>query len=222
MLCLAATRSLTSRFRNGQYDTKQKTNRTKNRPKILRQCRHKVHKRKIFKRSYFKKKILRFLHECMKWRHSRESSLVTDDWKNVTDINKKYIYVCTCIFECMYLCMYVWLYVCMYEYMFVCMYVYIQDDSFGTRPKKMRISQRLFIRFWTCIYDYIPCFMKSMSILQEMLEMFATTVQAELNMMLHVCESGLQAVLTNHSNFTSNVVFQFLYGAWLVGISFSF
>jgi len=31
----------------------------------------------------------------------------------------------------------------------------IQCDSFGTRPKKMRISQRLFIRFWTCIYDYI-------------------------------------------------------------------
>ena len=30
----------------------------------------------------------------------------------------------------------------------------IQGDSFGTRPKKMRISQRLFIRFWTCIYDY--------------------------------------------------------------------
>ena len=29
----------------------------------------------------------------------------------------------------------------------------------------MRISQRLFIRFWTCIYDYIPCFMRSMSIL---------------------------------------------------------
>ena len=25
--------------------------------------------------------------------------------------------------------------------------VYIQCDSFGTRPKKMRISQRLFIRF---------------------------------------------------------------------------
>ena len=40
----------------------------------------------------------------------------------------------------------------------------IQDDSFGTRPKKMRISQRLFIRFWTCIYDYIRCFMRSMSI----------------------------------------------------------
>ena len=63
---------------------------------------------------------------------------------------------------------------------------------------------------------------KSMSILEEMLEMFATTVQAELNATLHVCESGLQDVLTNRSNFTSNVVFQFLYGAWLVGISFSF
>ena len=57
----------------------------------------------------------------------------------------------------------------------------IQCDSFGTRSKKMRISQRLFIRFWTCIYDYIPCFMRSMSILEEMMEMFATTVQAELN-----------------------------------------
>ena len=55
-----------------------------------------------------------------------------------------------------------------------------------------------------------------------MLEMFATTVQAELNATLHVCESGLQNVLTNRSNFTSNVVFQFLYGAWFVGISFSF
>ena len=41
----------------------------------------------------------------------------------------------------------------------------IHCDSFGTRPKKMLISQRLFIRFWTCIYDYIPCFMRSMSIL---------------------------------------------------------
>jgi len=61
-----------------------------------------------------------------------------------------------------------------------------------------------------------------MSILEEMLEMFATTVQAELNAKLHVCESGLQDILTNHGNFTSNVVFQFLYGAWLVGISFSF
>ena len=54
----------------------------------------------------------------------------------------------------------------------------IRDDSFGTRSKKMRISRRLFITFWTCIYDYIPCFMRSMSILEEMLEMFATTVQA--------------------------------------------
>ena len=63
--------------------------------------------------------------------------------------------------------------------------------------------------------------MKSMSILEEMLEMFTTTVQAELNATLHVYESGLQDVLTNRSNFTSNV-FQFLYGAWLVGISFSF
>ena len=41
----------------------------------------------------------------------------------------------------------------------------IQCDSFGTRPKKMRISQRLFIRFWTRIYNYIPCFMRSMSML---------------------------------------------------------
>ena len=64
--------------------------------------------------------------------------------------------------------------------------------------------------------------MRSMSILEEMPEMFATTVQAELNATLHVCESGLQDVITNRSNFTSNVVFQFLYGAWLVGISFSF
>ena len=46
--------------------------------------------------------------------------------------------------------------------------------------------------------------------------MFATTLQAELNATLHVCESGLQDVLTNRSSFTSNVVFQFLYGAWLV------
>ena len=52
--------------------------------------------------------------------------------------------------------------------------------------------------------------------------MFATTVQAELNATLHVCESGPQDVLTNRRNFTTNVVFQFLYGAWLVGISFSF
>ena len=72
------------------------------------------------------------------------------------------------------------------------------------------------------MYDYIPCFTKSMSIVEEMLEMFATTVQAQLNATLHVCENGLQDVLTNRSNFTSNVVFQFLYGAWLVGLSFSF
>ena len=39
-----------------------------------------------------------------------------------------------------------------------------------------------------------------MSILEEMLEMFATTVQTELNATLHVCESGLQDVLTNPSN----------------------
>jgi hypothetical protein len=54
-----------------------------------------------------------------------------------------------------------------------------------------------------------------------MLEMFVTTVKAELNVTLHVCESGLQDI-TNCSNFTSNFVFQFLYGAWHVGISFSF
>jgi hypothetical protein len=53
-----------------------------------------------------------------------------------------------------------------------------------------------------------------MSILEEMLKMFATTVQADLNATLRVCEIGLQDVLTNRSNFTSNVVFQFLYGAW--------
>jgi hypothetical protein len=44
-----------------------------------------------------------------------------------------------------------------------------------------------------------------MSTLEEMLEMFATTVQAELNTTLHICKSGLQDVLTNRSNFTSNV-----------------
>ena len=70
-------------------------------------------------------------------------------------------------------------------------YIYTQGDSFGTKSRKMRMSQRLFIRFRTCIYDYIPCFMKSMSVLEEMLEMFATTVHAELNATLHVCESGL-------------------------------
>ena len=61
-----------------------------------------------------------------------------------------------------------------------------------------------------------------MSILEEMLEIFATTVQAQLNVTLHVCESGLQDVLTNRNNFTSNVVFQFLYGVWIFGISLSF
>ena len=49
--------------------------------------------------------------------------------------------------------------------------------------------------------------------------MFATTVQAELNATLHVRQSGLQDVLTNRSNFTSNVVFQLLYGAWVANIS---
>ena len=52
--------------------------------------------------------------------------------------------------------------------------------------------------------------------------MFATTVQAELNATFHVCENGLQDVLTNRSNFTSNVVFQFLYGAWIVSTRFPF
>jgi hypothetical protein len=33
--------------------------------------------------------------------------------------------------------------------------------------------------------------MRSMSILEEMLEIFATTVQAELNATLHDCESGI-------------------------------
>jgi hypothetical protein len=46
------------------------------------------------------------------------------------------------------------------------------------------------------MYDYIPCFMRSTSILEDMLEMFATTVQGELNATLRVCESGLQDVLT--------------------------
>jgi len=45
------------------------------------------------------------------------------------------------------------------DLMFMDPCIIIQCDSFGTRPKKMRISQRPFIRFWTCIYDYIPCFM---------------------------------------------------------------
>ena len=43
--------------------------------------------------------------------------------------------------------------------------IWVQCDSFGTRPKKMWIPQRLFVRFWTCIYDCISCFMRSMSIL---------------------------------------------------------
>jgi hypothetical protein len=43
-----------------------------------------------------------------------------------------------------------------------------------------------------------------MSILEEMLEMFATTVQAELKATLHVCESGMQDVLTNRSNLLQN------------------
>jgi hypothetical protein len=39
--------------------------------------------------------------------------------------------------------------------------------------------------------------MRSMSILEEIVEMFATTVQTELNAMLYVGESGLQDVLTS-------------------------
>ena len=35
--------------------------------------------------------------------------------------------------------------------------------------------------------------MRSMLILEGTLEMFATTVQVQLNATLHVCESGLQA-----------------------------
>jgi hypothetical protein len=35
------------------------------------------------------------------------------------------------------------------------MWTVTQGDSFSIRPKKMRISQRLLIRFWTCIYDNI-------------------------------------------------------------------
>ena len=64
--------------------------------------------------------------------------------------------------------------------------------------------------------------MGNMLIIEEMLEMFVTTVQTELNAKLRVRQSGLQDVLTNRSNFTSNVVFQLVYDAWLVGISFSF
>ena len=51
--------------------------------------------------------------------------------------------------------------------------------------------------------------MRSMSILEELLEMFATTVQAELNATLHVCESGLQDVLTNRSNYRQFNIQQF-------------
>jgi hypothetical protein len=40
-----------------------------------------------------------------------------------------------------------------------------------------------------------------MSILEEMMEMLATTVQVELNAMLRVCESVLQDVLTNRQQF---------------------
>jgi hypothetical protein len=61
-----------------------------------------------------------------------------------------------------------------------------------------------------------------MSILEEMLEMFVTTDQAQLNATLHVCKSGLQDVLINHSNFTSNVAFHFVYGAWLLAKAFPF
>jgi hypothetical protein len=60
----------------------------------------------------------------------------------------------------------------------------------------------------------MPCIMRSMSILEEMLEMFATTVQAELNTTLHVCESGLQDVLTNRSN--CNCMLQALHKQHLV------
>ena len=48
----------------------------------------------------------------------------------------------------------------------------------------------------------IPLYRVILSILEELLEMFATTVQAELNATLDVCESGVQDVLTNRSNFT--------------------
>ena len=47
---------------------------------------------------------------------------------------------------------YIWFYCA--KYLDITHITCIQGDSFGTRPKKMRISQRLFIRFWTCIYDY--------------------------------------------------------------------
>jgi hypothetical protein len=61
--------------------------------------------------------------------------------------------------------------------------------------------------------------MRNMPILQEVLEMSTTTVHAELNAMLHVCERDLQDVLTDCSNFMLNVCFQFLYSAWLVDIT---
>ena len=35
------------------------------------------------------------------------------------------MYVCICVYVCMYLCMYVSIYVCVYVYMCVCMYVYV-------------------------------------------------------------------------------------------------
>jgi hypothetical protein len=64
--------------------------------------------------------------------------------------------------------------------------------------------------------------MTNMPILQEVLEMSATAVQAEPNATLHVCKRDLQDVLTDRSNFTSNVCLQFLYSARLVDIYFSF
>jgi hypothetical protein len=81
----------------------------------------------------------------------------------------------------------------------------VQGDSFGTRLWKMRISQRPYITFRTYIYECIPCFMRNVPILQEVPEMSATTVQAELNVTLHVCKRNLQDVLSDRSNFRSNV-----------------
>jgi hypothetical protein len=60
--------------------------------------------------------------------------------------------------------------------------------------------------------------MRNMLILQEVLEMSATTVQAERNGTLHVCKRDLQDVPTDRSNFTSYVCFQFLYSAWLANV----
>jgi hypothetical protein len=57
--------------------------------------------------------------------------------------------------------------------------------------------------------------------MRNMLEMSATTVQAEPNATLHACKRDLQDVLTDRSNFTPNICFQFLYSAWLVDIHFS-